>query len=551
MQRHTKTPATTRAISAALLLLAFGCATTQTQSKSKPDPFSGDDGTEKPGHRGATEPTADPLAAKATPKIERREVSEDAQSAFGNAVAKWEKSRKEGGRTDCDLADTFGRVADQHPDLLEARHNQAAILQDCGRESDAVRIWENLASGAKPYAAALSSLGYLAWKRGDASRAEVLFERAVQADKQIGSVAARLNLAQMYREKARHASAGDRAKYNKVAIDHLRSVLAVDGNNLRAYAILCYFYYDLDLPEMAKLVGDQAVNRAEEIATGKFTEERGQLAEDRGGGASASKRGRGRKASSDGEAKTSKETVASGAGTGYTAEMKKNLGMVYNTLGLVALRRKSVSQAIANFRHAVEMDAELHEARMNLGALSLNYRDYKTAEDNFRAVLTAQPKNYEASIGLGVALRGNRKIEEAEQQYLSAMQLDPQAPDSYFDLGVLYQEYKGTDKPGLIKAQNYYKDFLSRARSSGKSREANKRIKDIDETMAALDEAAKMQKEAEEMQRKMEEQQKKMEEDLRKMQEKEKAQQPANTSPPAGSPSTTPGAVSSSGTSSK
>src|SRR5437868_6949038 len=216
MQRHMNT----RAI--ALLLVAAGCATTQGQSKSKPDPFGNEEVNEKPTRKVDVEPSADPLAAKAAPKIERREVSEDAQQAFANAVAKWEKSRKDGARTDCDLADTFGRVADQHPDLLEARHNQAAILLECGHESDAVRIWENLASGSKPYAAALSSLGYLAWKRGDAGRAEGLFERAVQADKQIGSVAARLNLAQMYREKARHASAGDRAKYNKTAIDHLR-----------------------------------------------------------------------------------------------------------------------------------------------------------------------------------------------------------------------------------------------------------------------------------------------------------------------------------------
>src|SRR5690349_14499185 len=147
MQRHMNT----RAI--ALLLAAAGCASTQTTSKSRSE--SNDEVAEKPTRRVDAEPAADPLAAKAAPKIERREVSEDAQQAFANAVAKWDKSRKDGGRTDCDLADTFGRVADQHPDLLEARHNQAAILLECGHESDAVRIWENLASGSKPYAAAL------------------------------------------------------------------------------------------------------------------------------------------------------------------------------------------------------------------------------------------------------------------------------------------------------------------------------------------------------------------------------------------------------------
>src|SRR5436190_8318970 len=130
MQRQTKKSTTSAVLSAALLLLAAGCGITQSSrsSSSKPDPF-GDEPATKPG-RAEAAAVADPLAAKpgAAPKIERREVSEDAQAAFGNAVAKWEKSRKDGARTDCDLADTFGRVADQHPDLLEARHNQAAIM---------------------------------------------------------------------------------------------------------------------------------------------------------------------------------------------------------------------------------------------------------------------------------------------------------------------------------------------------------------------------------------------------------------------------------------
>ena len=50
----------------------------------------------------------------------------------------------------------------------------------------------------------------------------------------------------------------------------------------------------------------------------------------------------------------------------------------------------------------------------------------------------------------------------------------------------------------------------------GLKREAEKRIKDIDEIYVALDEAAKMQAEAEEMQRKAEAQQKEMEEKMKK-----------------------------------
>ena len=141
-------------------------------------------------------------------------------------------------------------------------------------------------------------------------------------------------------------------------------------------------------------------------------------------------------------------------------------------------------------------------------------------------MIKLQPKNFEASIGLGVALRGNKKIDEAESQYNPAKGLDPSQGASYFNLGLLYQEYKDGQKPSLQKAQDYYRQFLGHA-SGGTSqslvKEAEKRIKDIDEIYVALEEAAKMQAESEAMQKKAEEQQKKMEEEMKKMEAAEKA----------------------------
>ncbi len=480
--------------------------------------------------------TSDPLAgtkavAAAAP-TSKRDISEAQQKEFDEVVIRWEQARREGSfkKTCATLASDFGGLARQYPALIEARHNQAAVLFECGQEAEAMPIWEQLATGPKPYAAALAQLGFVAWQKGDEARAEAMFMRSVEADKQLGSVSARLNLAQILRDKARRTtSAEEKGRYYREAVDHLRTVLAVDGNNLQAYASLCYFYYDREPPlyEMARLVGTQAIWRAEEIATGKYAGGRDALVEDErtrpGAGRRPARGRRGPGAEEEGPAARGRELAV--RGTGYTPEMKKALGMVFNTMGLVSLKRKEVSDAIAYFRKAVDMDSELHEARLNLAALSLNYRDYPTAEENFRAVLTALPKNYDAMIGLGVALRGNRKFDEAEQQYLAAQKIDPQSGDSYFNLGLLYQEYKGIDRPNLLKAQQYYRDFLGRGRSTTKRRDAEKRIKDIDDTISALEEAAKLQKEAEELQRKMEQQQKQMEEELRKMQEQEKQQQ--------------------------
>jgi Tfp pilus assembly protein PilF len=512
-------------LTVALLAGALGCAGTQKLGQT-----SGTEADEDlpSGPSAVATNAVDPLAAGAKPTkpSDKRNISDEVRKEFDDALAKWDKARREGNATSqcSSIAGDFAEIADDNPDLIEARGNQAAVLHECGRDAEAMKIWEQLAS--RNYAPALAQMGYVAWKGGDQSRAETLFNRSVEADKGIGSVAARLNLAQILRERARKSSnAGERDQLNAQVQTHLRTVLAVDGNNLMAYANFCYLYYDLNLLELARLVGDQAVMRAEEIATGKFIGQQVETAGDEGVGLSAKERAKKDK----GKAPAPGRVAVDIKGTGYTPEMKKSLGMVHNTLGLVWLRRKDVSKAIVHFKRGVEQDPTLNEARMNLAALSLNYRDYPTAEENFRAVLKSQPNNYEAAIGLGVALRGNRKFDEAEQQYLTAQKLNPQGPDSYFNLGLLYQEYKTMDKGTLQKAQQYYRDFLGRNASAQKRKEAEKRIKDIDDTMAALDEAAKMQKEAEEMQRKQEQQDKEMQEQLKKMQEQEKQ----NTPPPA------------------
>ena len=511
----------------ALLALAIGCATAGPKSPETgalPDEEEWTPG-KKPGPAAAAAAAGPVEVPMITRKPGERQITEEQKADFDKAVSDYLKAKKAGSvpGPDCSsVAAGFRKLADQIPALLEARNNEAAVYLECGRKSDAVSIWEKLSGGAKPFAPALANLGYVAWQGGNKANAEALFKRSIQADPLIGSIAARINMAQIYRERARQASGADKKALNDGAVKELRRVLALDGNSLQAYAGLCFIYFDLDLPEAAKLVGAQAIKRAQEIATGKFEEE-GAVTDE---SSKKAKKGKAKKEEAkekEGD-KAAQETPVEG--TGYTAEMKRALGVVYNTLGMIYLAKKNYTDAIKNFTAAVENDPGLFEARLNLAAVSLKFRNYDIAEDNFKAVLKAQPRNYEAIIGLGVALRGNRKFDEAEQRYNEARNLDPQRPDSYFNLGLLYQEYKGgSDKPMLQKAQAYYRDFLTRATSPKARKDAEKRIKDIDEVFAALEEAAKMMKEAEEMQRKAEAQQKKMEEEMKKMEAEEKRQQ--------------------------
>jgi tetratricopeptide (TPR) repeat protein len=467
-----------------------------------------------------------PNAAEIIPKEAKRQVSADARADFEKATKQYADAKKSGGSisgSECrSVASAFKSAADENPNLYEARFNQGAVLAECGNEDDAIKIWE----GMPKYGPAVANLGYVAWKNGDTGKAESLFSRAIEVDP-LHSVEARNNLAQILRDKAHRSDGAEKKQYIQTAVSNLRTVLAIDSNNLQAFSTLAFIYYDMNMLEMAKLVGNQAIKKADEIATGKFEEEKvaagDDAAEGKGKGKGKGKKGKGDK---DDDEPGVKSVDVREAGTGVTPEMKKQLAVVRNTLGLVELKKANISPAIKQFKEAVTLDPNFAEARLNLAALSLNNRDYATAEENFREALKMQPKNYEASIGLGVALRGNKKIDDAENQYLAAQKLDSSNPSSYYNLGLLYQDYKDGQKPALHKAQDYYRQFLSHASGStpgSLKRDAEKRIKDIDEIYVALDEAAKMQAEAEEMQRKAEEQQKQMEEQMKKQEADEKA----------------------------
>jgi Tfp pilus assembly protein PilF len=513
------------ALALALALIHVGCASTSGSGKGAKEPLPDEVGGAAATER---ETISTKQADQIIPKEKKRNISADARADFEKAMKRYQDARKEDGlsRSECSsVADAFKRVADDNPGLTEARFNQGAVLYECGRDDEAARIWDGM-----KYGPAITNLGYIAWKNNEKDRAESLFKRAIDEDP-LHSVEARNNIAQILRDKARRADSSEGKKnYVSQAVSNLRTVLALDSNNLQAFSTLAFIYYDMNMLEMAKLVGNQAIKKAEEIATGKFEEEKVEEAQEKaavkaGKGKKGAKEKGEKKGDEEGEAAKPKE-IGREAGTGVTSDMKKQLAVVHNTLGLVELKKKNISPAIKQFKEAATLNPNFAEARMNLAALSLNNRDYNTAEENFRAVMKLQPKNFEAAIGLGVALRGNKKIDEAEAQYNAAKGIDPSQGASYFNLGLLYQEYKDGQKPALQKAQEYYRSFLGHA-SGGTSdalkKEAEKRIKDIDEIYVALEEAAKMQAEAEAMQKKAEEQQKQMEEQMKQQEAAEKA----------------------------
>jgi len=271
-------------------LTGVGCGSTGTPETETAASQTEGKATSNPTDKSLAGSTKMAGGEQIVPKAVKREVSSDDRADYEKLIAKYQAAHKAGKVADqCDsLSDAFGKLADSSTALVEARFNQGAVLQECGREDEAVRIWERLPK----YGPAITNLGYVAWRKKENSKAESMFTRAVEVDP-LHTIEARNNLAQILRDRAHRASQAEKKPLINQAVQHLRTVLALDSNNLQAFATLAFVYYDLNMLEMAKLVGNQAIKKGEEIATGKFDEEKTES----GAGEKGGKRGiRGRRA---------------------------------------------------------------------------------------------------------------------------------------------------------------------------------------------------------------------------------------------------------------
>lgn len=209
-------------------------------------------------------------------------------------------------------------------------------------------------------------------------------------------------------------------------------------------------------------------------------------------------------------------------------KINANYAPVYNTWGLINLRRDDIIAASAKFRRAFELDPKMFEAYMNFAQITLGFRGYEDARTAFAKALELQPRSFEAQLGLAIALRGLEKKPEAEAAYLKAKELQPNRPETYYDLGILYQDFMSGTVDDMNKAKAFYDQFVAKAGSAPEFAEAvaeiNRKCKrkpssggrrrrlntdtcvagrrqNIDEYLGAMREMEQMQREQAEMER--------------------------------------------------
>jgi tetratricopeptide (TPR) repeat protein len=409
-------------------------------------------------------PTGGGEEVKEAPK---RQITKAEAQDFAGAVRKYNSyvaAAKKGGawsKGDCQsAAESFKDVAGSHPKIsYDCLFNAGVSYEHCGLTAEAMSSYEAANSKARSvinreYAPALVNMGRIFWLNGDHDRGEDHFRRAVAADPK--NADARNALAVSLYEKGKR---GGSSRVYEDAIGELRRALAVDVSNMGAYTTLALIYYEVARDDRSKLdLAALVCKQAKDIS--------------------------------------------------------KTHAPIYNISGLIWLKKKNVTRALEDFRKAVEYDDNLLEAHMNIGAITLSYRDYASAETSFKKVLARRPNDLDALIGVAVALRGKRQFDQAEAIFNKVGQLDPKNPAVPFNLGLIYQDYKDYQEPTLLRAKAFYQDFLNRPGAPGdKVNEAKRRIKNIDEIIAANKEAKLLQAEAEKNQKLQEEQEKKAREE--------------------------------------
>ncbi len=377
-------------------------------------------------------------------------------ASFADTVKKYEPLRGKTDSASCSQAmDIWSKAASDNDKIVEARYNLGAVQEACGDLKGAEDSYKKALSIKSDFAPAQAGLGSIAAKKGDMGEAERLAQQTLAADK--ANPTAHRNLAMILLQKAR--AMRNVSGMSKEIVEHLRYALAADSKDVASYTTIALVYYfeaaergyDKAKLELAQLACDQA------------------------------------------------------------SKVNDKAAQPYNVLGMVFLGKKNVTAGLANFRKAVELDPNLAEGWMNIGAVTLSFRDYAGSEAAFRKVIALQSNNVEAIVGLGVALRGAKKFDEAEAQYKAAEKIDARNCSIPFNLGLLYQDYKGAQEAQLRQAQTYFRDFVARcgAQQVAKVKEAEVRIKNIDETIDAIKNAAVLQKQAEEAARRSEEEAKK------------------------------------------
>ena len=105
-----------------------------------------------------------------------------------------------------------------------------------------------------------------------------------------------------------------------------------------------------------------------------------------------------------------------------------------------------LTEAIAAYKDALEVNASLAEAHSNLGLIFNQQHNYAQALSEFRKTLAVNPKDAITYNGIGAALRAEHDLQGAIKNWQTAVTIDPKLATAHFNLGTAYEIEKDYDR---------------------------------------------------------------------------------------------------------
>lgn len=128
---------------------------------------------------------------------------------------------------------------------------------------------------------------------------------------------------------------------------------------------------------------------------------------------------------------------------------------------LEAADPEAAEEAMAAYRLALQLDADLPDAHLNLGRLLHERGEVGGAEMHYRLALAARPDDPVAAYDLGVALHDQGRLEEAAEAYQMALTADDGNAEAHYNLAVVYE--------ALGKRQEAFRHLKSYRALAGKA----------------------------------------------------------------------------------
>ena len=364
-------------------------------------------GSHATGHGDSTTEAAHTENGQVVTSANGTAVTEAAHNYWQDGLTFFQAHEQSGWNADsCSSAErTFLRAADaQGGRFAEALYMAGVTHQRCHEGPEALALFNRALSVNDKFCKARVAVGLDQLSQNQTQQALATFQQAIAGDKTC--IEAYVNVAAIQR------TSGDNAQVEE-ALVNLRKALVLDAQFMPAFNEMALLYYqrsatDTQAADLAAIVCVQGIR------------------------------------------------------------INNNYAPIYNTMGLVQLRRGDLIEAVRAFEKAIQLDDSMIEAHMNFGQITLGFRGYQDAQRSFARAVELAPTNYDARIGLGAALRGLNQLDQAQAAYEAARGIDANRPEAFYNLAILYQDYKGGGVADLQKAKEFFEQFLAKAGSNSR-----------------------------------------------------------------------------------